>query len=776
MSDFDRLSEARKEVREFTRLHRTSILRFKAVDRDWFKVDPNDVDTSDVVRHLTTTASCVESLADSLAAGELETDPEKGQPTLGSIASGFAQNALALPKKSWESEGAAYIYCRVRALPAILEYGSQDVLHRRSRAIRDHLGLIWGSVSSEPGLQAIFERSRRPTQARPEQETGAYPPNAFHTFWALRVLRLAEARGICRSHESHFRYQSELALLWTQNMLAAQIALSEALSERRDPHQLAWSLAAQHILTSESPPLTPSLAVGEFARRDLYRVALDAFFEQQLPNGSWPLGQPIFHYPKAGNAYCYTYETLTELLRPALYTERGKLLRDLLRPHLDELMMAWSYARETALALSDDGSAVGWCSGHHPHRVFAEGWATAMTFSFLQCLRRLLGIWTREEAGRALGVRQPEYATPRDAVSALEIRGDTWAAQGQWSAGEQLAALFLHPVERHLTSPREGTLKNLPPDYEDPDLPLVGKNEARSAILFGLPGTGKTTLVEALAGSIGWRFVEIHASHFLSEGIDRVPGRADEIFLKLMELDHCVILFDEIDELLRDREKKSDPFGRFLTTSMLPKLARLWNQRRVLFFVATNGIETADPAIKRSQRFDAAIFVPPPSYRAKNTILSKELRISSLPFNLEKVEADLRAGGEAKDHPYGYFALLRWDQLDEYVGRVREHPEDLPLIENVLREIGPRCSGVSEYRSFLTERDLERRDHRRLRLVWVAGRDIVETEGLIPLGGSDEGTYVQLDSYEGRPPESIRLGSEEALPDGVLRYQVRSDG
>jgi SpoVK/Ycf46/Vps4 family AAA+-type ATPase len=84
-----------------------------------------------------------------------------------------------------------------------------------------------------------------------------------------------------------------------------------------------------------------------------------------------------------------------------------------------------------------------------------------------------------------------------------------------------------------------------------------------------------------------------------------------------MELDHTVVLFDEIDELVRERKDSADAFGRFLTTSMLPKLAFLWKIRKVIYFVNTNYLEYFDTAITRDERFDALIFVPPPSFKKK---------------------------------------------------------------------------------------------------------------------------------------------------------------
>jgi len=136
--------------------------------------------------------------------------------------------------------------------------------------------------------------------------------------------------------------------------------------------------------------------------------------------------------------------------------------------------------------------------------------------------------------------------------------------------------------------------------------------------------------VRALAGVIGWDYFELHASHFVADGLPNVQRKADEIFTRLMEIDRAIVLFDEIDELVREREKnregESDTFGRFLTTSMLPKLAELWDNRKIMCFVAYNHIGLFDRAIARSQRFDAVIFVSPPAFEIKINKLRQLLK------------------------------------------------------------------------------------------------------------------------------------------------------
>jgi SpoVK/Ycf46/Vps4 family AAA+-type ATPase len=159
-----------------------------------------------------------------------------------------------------------------------------------------------------------------------------------------------------------------------------------------------------------------------------------------------------------------------------------------------------------------------------------------------------------------------------------------------------------------------------------------------------------------------------------------------------MELDHCVILFDEIDELIRLRtDDGTDPFGRFLTTSMLPKLAKLWAQRRVLFFVATNDIEAADPAIKRSQRFDAAVFVPPPSFEKKKQRLNELLEEGSAGLTSEGVEKAL-SGADPNRSYLGVFAFLRWDQIWDLAQRIaaseREGLTPSDAMKDALQRLG----------------------------------------------------------------------------------------
>lgn len=533
MLSFEALTEARRSLQTFCLLHVPSLLALQSGIS--FKLTPEEPSLdSGHVHHLTTTATCLSSLFD--CPPRFQVGDFKRAENLRSI---FGNEALARKKEKWKSEESAAVYCRCRALPMVI-----TSFRGKDQRIEEHIGTILAQLKDKPGRFGIGE-------ADPDgPEDQWYPPNGFHTYWTLKILaeyeRFSDGAALCDVGTR------EGMLLWAQQQLGSQLGLHSASpqSSMLDSDQLAWSLA---IFFRFDKKLQVNLE-----NRDLVKQAFKCLFSTQT-DGTWRHYKPLFHYKKAGNAYCYVFETFAALLQCALQDEaEAKMVRELLKPYCQNLLDLWGYADSTKIPLPC-GEGFGWCSGHRTNVTSPESWATASVFSYAQALRRLVGIWAREEAFASLNTPQARLR-PEEAAAEMVSRGKTWGADRR-PVSEQLWTMFINPVRMHECK-----------DDLEPDSQPIEENHARAAILFGPPGTSKTTLARSLAEVIEWKYVEIHASHFVAEGLGEVQRTADRIFKQLSELDHAVVLFDEIDELVRERDVEEDAFGRFLTTSMLPKL------------------------------------------------------------------------------------------------------------------------------------------------------------------------------------------------------------
>jgi hypothetical protein len=147
-----------------------------------------------------------------------------------------------------------------------------------------------------------------------------------------------------------------------------------------------------------------------------------------------------------------------------------------------------------------------------------------------------------------------------------------------------------------------------------------------SNVLHGPPGTGKTTLLEALAKSSGAPLVEMSPSDIAMKGEQAIEARARATFQALAMLTQVVIIFDEFEPVLQERGSQEDStelrsMYTFLTPGMLPKLTRLHDEarhKRTGYTLVTNHLRKLDKAAIRPGRFDrhTGIYMPDPVSRA----------------------------------------------------------------------------------------------------------------------------------------------------------------
>jgi hypothetical protein len=143
---------------------------------------------------------------------------------------------------------------------------------------------------------------------------------------------------------------------------------------------------------------------------------------------------------------------------------------------------------------------------------------------------------------------------------------------------------------------------------------------------------------------LGWPLLKLDPSHLTRHGLDALHAEANRIFTMLEASEELVVLLDEFDELVRERdEAATDSSSRFLTTAMLPKLAALSDRRRIVYLLATNHLERFDIAISREGRFDFILPVAPP------TLSAKLEHWPDFGKRLEELGFQIETGGKDKD-------------------------------------------------------------------------------------------------------------------------------
>jgi GNAT superfamily N-acetyltransferase len=170
----------------------------------------------------------------------------------------------------------------------------------------------------------------------------------------------------------------------------------------------------------------------------------------------------------------------------------------------------------------------------------------------------------------------------------------------------------------------------------DPDLAEeYGVMPPRAIVLFGPPGTGKTTFAKAVASRLGWPFVEVFPSRLAGSG-DGLALALRKTFTEIDELEHVVVFIDEVEEIAGVRSGKPPSPLQGVTNELLKIIPGFRERAGRLLVCATNFVRALDPAFLRHGRFDYVIPIGAPDAAARAAIWRRYIPVGVL----ERIELD----------------------------------------------------------------------------------------------------------------------------------------
>lgn len=442
-------------------------------------------------------------------------------------------------------------------------------------------------VRLSPSVQytSFFDFKRKPGQEpMPDREA---VPNALIP---LRIVQTAKfVAGVSLDLSGYRRY--------FETTLHDQLSFSTIPDSRFDPAELAFCL--EGLLISQPNAVD----------RPLFDRVLEVLAVAQQNSAFWRPTKPFLATDRGLTLFPVSVEVANSLLRSCEIFD-GKALRDTVGSAniaLFRRYFQWLNARKITFTAKTKGDLerifVGWDSEHVNQIDFIHIWESSQVLEFLISFHRLL---------------KTHIARTSLALSRFDVRPPA-SEQKLWSevTAEYEAVVSLGDDYRIYRRIDDDFVKG-----------WLGKSASKSysMLLYGPPGTGKTTVAENLAAALNFPLITITVSDFLAGGDGQVEARAKAIFQVLESQSNCVVLFDEIDAFLLDRDTAryaaQETIFQFMTPGMLTKLNNLRKAKRLIFIVATNYENRIDPAIKRTGRIDRRYLLLPYDSKGRQVTIS----------------------------------------------------------------------------------------------------------------------------------------------------------
>ncbi|WP_268960658.1 ATP-binding protein [Rhodococcus xishaensis] len=164
-----------------------------------------------------------------------------------------------------------------------------------------------------------------------------------------------------------------------------------------------------------------------------------------------------------------------------------------------------------------------------------------------------------------------------------------------------------------------------------------GVKPPKAVILFGPPGTGKTSFAKAIASRLEWPFVELFPSRLAASEPGGLAAALRGVFADLAELEEVVLFIDEVEEIASTRTGLATNPAHGVTNELLKLIPTFRESEHRLLVCATNSVHSLDSAFLRPGRFDYTIPVGPPDAPARRAVWKRYLGNAAEDVDLDRL-------------------------------------------------------------------------------------------------------------------------------------------